>query len=125
MIAVWSGNRPCAVQQPIRLSGVLRPGNERRSRMRDVGTEAGARSFRADGAARPGDFMRGADLQDGSDQRHVERWQPGRRGSPTSRRWLVPALVGTAAALGAAALYNRKQARDAERRYPPIGRFLD
>ncbi|WP_244610535.1 alpha/beta fold hydrolase [Microvirga pakistanensis] len=28
-------------------------------------------------------------------------------------------------ALGAAALYNRKQARDAERRYPPIGRFLD
>ena len=93
--------------------------------MRDVGTEAGARSFRADGAARAGDFMRGADLQDGSDQRHVDRWQPGRRGSPTSRRWLVPALVGTAAALGAAALYNLKQSRDAERRYPPIGRFLD
>jgi pimeloyl-ACP methyl ester carboxylesterase len=33
--------------------------------------------------------------------------------------------VSTAAALGAAALYNRKQTRDAERRHPPIGRFLD
>jgi pimeloyl-ACP methyl ester carboxylesterase len=33
--------------------------------------------------------------------------------------------VGAAAALGAAALYNRKQAQDAERRYPPIGRFLE
>jgi pimeloyl-ACP methyl ester carboxylesterase len=33
--------------------------------------------------------------------------------------------VGSAAALGAAAVYNRKQTRDAERRHPPIGRFLD
>jgi pimeloyl-ACP methyl ester carboxylesterase len=42
-----------------------------------------------------------------------------------SRRWLAPALVGTAAALGAAALWNLKKIRDAERQYPPIGRFLD
>ncbi|HEX2136634.1 MAG TPA: alpha/beta hydrolase [Microvirga sp.] len=39
-------------------------------------------------------------------------------------RWLTPALAG-AAALGAAALWNRKKARDAERKHPPIGRFLD
>jgi pimeloyl-ACP methyl ester carboxylesterase len=39
--------------------------------------------------------------------------------------WLAPALVGTAAALGAAALYTAKMTRDAERKYPPIGRFLD
>lgn len=39
--------------------------------------------------------------------------------------WLVPTLLGTAAALGGAALYNTKRAHDAERRHPPIGRFLD
>jgi pimeloyl-ACP methyl ester carboxylesterase len=39
--------------------------------------------------------------------------------------WLAPALVGTAAALGAAALYTAKMTRDAERKHPPIGRFLD
>src|SRR3954447_23916477 len=39
--------------------------------------------------------------------------------------WLGPALVGTAAALGAAALYTAKMTRDAERKHPPIGRFLD
>jgi pimeloyl-ACP methyl ester carboxylesterase len=33
--------------------------------------------------------------------------------------------VGSAVALGAAALYNVKRAQDAERHYPPIGRFLD
>ncbi|KLK91518.1 alpha/beta hydrolase [Microvirga vignae] len=33
-------------------------------------------------------------------------------------------MAGAAAALAAAALYNRKQAQDAERRYPPIGGFL-
>jgi pimeloyl-ACP methyl ester carboxylesterase len=42
-----------------------------------------------------------------------------------SRRWLGPTLAGGAAALGAAALWNVKKARDAERKYPPIGRFLD
>src|SRR4051812_13896508 len=41
------------------------------------------------------------------------------------RGWLAPALVGTAAALGAAALYTAKMTRDAERKPPPIGRFLD
>src|SRR3954464_1453201 len=45
--------------------------------------------------------------------------------SATSLGWLAPALVGTAAALGAAALYTAKMTRDAEREYPPIGRFLD
>src|SRR5215208_4592656 len=39
--------------------------------------------------------------------------------------WLAPAVVGTAAALGAAALYTAKTTRDAERKHPPIGRFLD
>jgi pimeloyl-ACP methyl ester carboxylesterase len=41
-----------------------------------------------------------------------------------SRGWLVPALAGSAALLGAAAAYNVKRARDAERKYPPVGRFL-
>jgi pimeloyl-ACP methyl ester carboxylesterase len=41
------------------------------------------------------------------------------------RRWLAPTLAGTAAALGGAVLWNLKKVRDAERRYPPIGRFLD
>jgi pimeloyl-ACP methyl ester carboxylesterase len=40
-------------------------------------------------------------------------------------RWLVPVLAGSAAALGAAVLYNRQKARAAERKTPPIGRFLD
>src|SRR3982751_5850581 len=39
--------------------------------------------------------------------------------------WLAPAVVGMAAALGAAALYTAKMTRDAERKHPPIGRFLD
>jgi pimeloyl-ACP methyl ester carboxylesterase len=50
------------------------------------------------------------------------------RGEPKrsrSRSWLVPTLLGSAAALGAAALYTLKQTREAERQHPPIGRFLD
>src|SRR6476661_7799654 len=39
--------------------------------------------------------------------------------------WVGPALLGSAAALGAAALYTAKMTRHAERKYPPIGRFLD
>ena len=39
--------------------------------------------------------------------------------------WVGPALLGTAAALGAAALYTNKMTRDAERKHPPIGRFLE
>jgi pimeloyl-ACP methyl ester carboxylesterase len=49
----------------------------------------------------------------------------GRRAPSKSRGWLAPLLIGTAAALGAAVLYNRRQAHDAERRYQPIGHFLD
>jgi pimeloyl-ACP methyl ester carboxylesterase len=45
---------------------------------------------------------------------HSSRW-----------RWLAPVLAGSAAALGAAVLYNRQRAEAAERRTPPIGRFLD
>jgi pimeloyl-ACP methyl ester carboxylesterase len=42
----------------------------------------------------------------------------------TTRGWLVPALLGSAAALGASALYAISKTREAERRYPPIGRFM-
>ncbi len=44
------------------------------------------------------------------------------RRSTTS--WLVPALVGSAAALGASALYAASRAREAERRTPPVGAFI-
>ena len=44
---------------------------------------------------------------------------------PSRWRWLAPVLAGSAAALGAAVLYNRQKARAAERKTPPIGRFLD
>jgi pimeloyl-ACP methyl ester carboxylesterase len=42
-----------------------------------------------------------------------------------SRRWLVPLLAGSAAALGASVLYNRRRTQEAERRNPPIGKFLN
>ena len=45
--------------------------------------------------------------------------------SANSHGWVGPALLGTAAALGAAALYTAKMTRGAERKHPPIGRFLD
>src|SRR3954452_9719718 len=46
--------------------------------------------------------------------------------SPARKRgWAGPALLGSAAALGAAALYTTQMTRDAERKDPPIGRFLD
>src|SRR3954452_19539625 len=46
--------------------------------------------------------------------------------SPARKRgWAGPALLGSAAALGAAALYTNKMTRDAERETPPIGRFLE
>src|SRR4051794_36008158 len=45
--------------------------------------------------------------------------------SAGSHGWAGAALLGSAAALGAAALYTAKMTRDAEREYPPIGRFLD
>jgi len=34
-------------------------------------------------------------------------------------------LIGSAAILGAAAIYNTRRARDAEHKHPPIGRFLE
>lgn len=40
------------------------------------------------------------------------------------RGWLVPTLLGSAAALGASALYEGMKTRDAEQRDPPIGRFM-
>ena len=40
------------------------------------------------------------------------------------RGWLVPALLGTAAALGASALYAVSKAREAEQCHPPLGRFM-
>ena len=53
----------------------------------------------------------------------------GKSGRPRSRRhkggWAGPALLGSAAALGAAALYTAKMTRYAERKYPPVGRFLE
>ena len=64
---------------------------------------------------------------------HRQTAQPGlkrseaqrRRVGSKPRRWLAPVLLGSVAALGAAVLYNRRQAQNAERVYPPIGRFLD
>ena len=47
------------------------------------------------------------------------------RNTSDSKGWLAPALLGTAAALGAAALYTAKKTREAERKHPPVGRFLD
>jgi len=41
-----------------------------------------------------------------------------------TRGWLVPALLGSAAALGASALYAVSKTREAEKRYPAIGDFM-
>jgi hypothetical protein len=45
--------------------------------------------------------------------------------SSSARSWVVPALLGSAAALAAAAGHTARKTRQAERKYPPIGRFLD
>ncbi len=42
----------------------------------------------------------------------------------SSLGWLGPILAGSAAALGAAALYNLSRAKSAESQHPPIGKFL-
>ena len=44
-------------------------------------------------------------------------------GSHTNR-WLVPTLLGSAAAMAASALYVTSKTREAERQTPPIGQFL-
>jgi len=55
----------------------------------------------------------------------VRAERPVRSGSGLNKRgWLAPTLLGSTAVLGAAALYTVKRRRDAERKYPPIGRFL-
>ena len=41
-----------------------------------------------------------------------------------SRGWLAPAVLGAAAGLGAVALYTSSKTHEAEKKYPPIGRFL-
>ena len=52
--------------------------------------------------------------------------RPHQIGTPSRPHgWLAPVLLGSAAALGAAALYTAKQTREAERKYPPVGRFMD
>lgn len=93
--------------------------------MRSLDTHADMNASPVDREIGASGFMREHSPGHSPDQRQAKSWQSGRSGHYTSRRWLVPTLVGTAAALGAAALYNRKQTHKAERRYPPIGRFLD
>src|SRR3954469_956247 len=58
---------------------------------------------------------------------HPKSHAPRSQGSSPARKggWVAPALLGSAAALGAAALYTVKKTRDAERDHPPIGRFLN
>jgi pimeloyl-ACP methyl ester carboxylesterase len=41
-----------------------------------------------------------------------------------SRGWLAHAVLGAAAAVGAAALYTSRKRHKAEHRYPPVGHFL-
>lgn len=41
-----------------------------------------------------------------------------------SSPWLIPTLLGGAAALVAATLYTRRQTADAEGTFPPVGRFM-
>jgi pimeloyl-ACP methyl ester carboxylesterase len=73
-----------------------------------------------------------AEQQQGNTRRHRQKTaRPG--GTPRPKqsshsshwRWLAPVLAGSAAALGAAVLYNRQRAGAAERKTPPTGRFLD
>jgi len=92
--------------------------------MRNMATDVGPRRFQTVGGAGAGGVA-------GDHSADEERdWSPqslrasGGASRSGSRRWLAPVLLGAAAAVGAAALYSRKQAQDAERKYPPIGRFL-
>jgi pimeloyl-ACP methyl ester carboxylesterase len=93
--------------------------------MRNLETHADLNTPSVEGAGGAGGVVREHAFGRSPDQRNANDWQSGRTDRSQPRRWLAPALVGSAVALGAAALYNLKQTRDAERRYPPIGRFLD
>lgn len=93
--------------------------------MRDPAREATLKSALGGGAVGTGSVKPGCCGEIDHDQSHGHLWNPGGSHRSGVRRWLVPALAGAAAALTASALYNRKQAKAAERRYPPIGRFLE
>ena len=97
--------------------------------MSNMGAEVDPNRSRRDGAVETGggvpDKAFNQNQRGCPTQERYEVRQPVRAGRSNPRRWLAPVLLGSAAALGAAALYNRRQTRDAERRYPPIGRFLD
>jgi pimeloyl-ACP methyl ester carboxylesterase len=57
-------------------------------------------------------------------QRRFKYQAAARRPSSSKRDWLVAALLGAVAGLGGAAVYSAKKAREANRKYPPVGRFL-
>ncbi|MBJ6128271.1 alpha/beta fold hydrolase [Microvirga splendida] len=92
--------------------------------MRNLATDAGPRLSSAAGAAGAGSVARDHAAGEERDRSPANLRRHGGASRSGPRQWLAPVLVGAAAALGAAALYNRKQAQDAERRYPPIGRFI-
>src|SRR3954453_6396973 len=52
---------------------------------------------------------------------HPKSHAPRSQGSSPARKggWVAPVLLGSAAALGVAALYTAKMTRDAERKPPP------
>jgi pimeloyl-ACP methyl ester carboxylesterase len=92
--------------------------------MRNLETHADLNTPSVERAGGAGGVMQEHAFGNIPEQRHANDWQLGHVGSTRSRGWLVPALIGSTAALGAATLYNLKQTWDAERRYPPIGHFL-
>ncbi len=93
--------------------------------MRNMATDASPRLSPAVGAAGAGGVTRDHAAGEERDWSPANLRRPGGASRSGSRRWLAPVLMGAAAAaLGAAALYSRKQSQDAERRYPPIGQFL-
>jgi len=93
--------------------------------MRNMATDTGPRLSPAVGAAGAEDVAQDHAADKERDQSSMDLRRPGGASRSGSRRWLAPVLAGAAAALGAAALYSRKQTQDAERRHPPIGRFLN
>ncbi|MXQ12202.1 alpha/beta fold hydrolase [Microvirga makkahensis] len=93
--------------------------------MRDPASEATLKSLPGGGVVGTGSVKPGHPDRVDHDQNSIQPWETDRPDRSGARQWLVPAVAGTAAGLAAAALYNRKQAQEAERRYPPVGRFLD
>src|SRR4051794_13681582 len=87
--------------------------------MHSMETEVGRSSYRSRPAAQFDDFVPSSSASE------ANRWDTRTGSSIEPRRWLIPAVAGSAAALAAAVIYNRKQTRDAEEQYPPVGRFLE